>query len=134
MFFMLARKATSKASPTTGTAPIAVSTSVLADHPPQGELRYAELVRLPDDVARDRLPQQVADDRHQPDDGVEAQPDARAGDGEQRIHDAGDSGDAGHGGLDNLVLEALNARLAAGSVGHGVPPGKFASAGRRLLS
>jgi len=55
-------------------------------------------LRLPDNVSRDRLRQQIARDRHEPEDGVKADADAGAGDDEQRVHYAGDRGHAGHGG------------------------------------
>ena len=95
----------------------------VAHHAHQRELADAELVRLPDDVARDCLRDEVARDRHEPQDRVEAKPNAGAGDDEQGVHRAGDEGYAGHGGVDRLALQALDAGTGTGGgVGHWKAP------------
>ena len=117
---MLARKAMSKASPTSGTAPTTVSSSVLPTMRHSVNFENAELARLPDEIRGHHLRRDVAHHRHEAEQGIDAEADARAGDGEQRIHQLGDGGDARHGGFDLGALEPLDALVGAGGVGFGV--------------
>ena len=79
---MLARKAMSKASPTKGTAPTIVSISVLPTmrHSVSFETPSwrASQMRYPDTTLR----RDVAHHRYKAEQGVDAEADARAGDGE----------------------------------------------------
>ena len=86
MFFMLARNITSKASPSTGIAPTVVSSSVLAIMRAISPLGSAQLARFPDEIARNDARDDVAGNRHQTDDDIEAQPDVGAGQDEGAIH------------------------------------------------
>ncbi len=54
----------------------------IADHAPQRELRHAELARLPDEIPGHHLRRDVTHHRYEAEQGIGAEADARAGDGE----------------------------------------------------
>ena len=62
----------------------------------------------------------VAHYRHETEQGIDTEADARAGDGEQRIHQLGNGSDARHGGFDLGTLEPLDALESAGGARGGM--------------
>ena len=85
MFFMFARKSTSKASPTTGMAPIVVSRCV-GEHPRNEPARRAKLAGFPNEIRRYQTRNHITRDRYQADDPIKSEANSGAGENEGAIH------------------------------------------------